>query len=147
MAVYTIGQAAEKAGLSVSALRYYEKEGLLPFVDRTEGGQRVFKDEDFNWLSIIECLKSTGVPIREIKRYIDWCMEGDATLEQRRDWFVAQKARVEEQIAEYRRHLDKINYKIWYYERAVQNGTEGGQPSNCSALEEEYRRLQKQGKL
>ena len=145
MAVYTIGQAAEKAGLSVSALRYYEKEGLLPFVDRTEGGQRVFKDEDFNWLSIIECLKSTGVPIREIKRYIYWCMEGDATLEQRRDWFVAQKARVEELIAEYRRHLDKINYKIWYYERAVQNGTEGGQPSNCSALEEEYRRLQNQG--
>lgn len=147
MAAYTIGQAAEKTGLTVSALRYYEKEGLLPFVDRTGGGRRVFREEDFHWLSIIECLKGAGVPIREIKQYIDWCMEGDETLERRRDWFVRQKAHVEAQIAEYRRHLDKIEYKIWYYERALEQGTEGGHPSNCEALEEEYRRLKENGAL
>lgn len=145
MKSWTIGQAAERTGLSVSTLRYYEKEGLLPFVERTRGGQRMFKEEDFNWLSIIECLKNTGVPIREIRQYIDWCMEGDATLEQRRDLFLRQKARVESRIAEYCRNLDKINYKIWYYERAIAAGTEGGQPSNCGALEEEYRQLQKRG--
>ena len=69
MATYTIGQAAEMTGLSVSTLRYYEKEGLLPFVERTGGGRRVFSDEDFRWLSIIECLKGAGVPIREIRQY------------------------------------------------------------------------------
>lgn len=147
MAVYTIGQAAEMTGLSVSTLRYYEKEGLLPFVERTGGGRRVFSDEDFRWLSIIECLKGAGVPIREIRQYIDWCLEGDATLDRRRDFFLRQKARVEAQIAEYRRHLDKIEYKIWYYGRAIERGTEDGQPSNCGALEAEYRRLKETGDL
>ena len=147
MKTYTIGQAAEKTGLTVSTLRYYDKEGLLPCVERTAGGQRLFKDSDFNWLSVIECLKNTGVPIREIKQYIDWCMEGDATLEQRRALFVEQKARVEAQIAAYQKNLEKIEYKIWYYDRAIERGTEGGNASNCSALEEEYQRLRAQGRL
>lgn len=147
MQTYTIGQTAEKTGLTVSTLRYYEKEGLLPFVDRTSGGQRVFKDSDFNWLSIIECLKSTGVPIRDIRQYIDWCMEGDTTLAQRRGLFVRQKERVEAQIAALQQHLDKIEYKIWYYDRAIERGTEGTQPSNCGILEEEYHRLRAQDAL
>lgn len=141
MHTYTIGQAAEKTGLTISALRYYEKEGLLPFVERTSGGQRIFKDDDFNWLSVIECLKNTGVPIRDIKQYIDWCMEGDATLQQRRDLFVRQKETVEAQIEEYKRHLEKIEYKIWYYERAIERGTEEGFAGSCGGLEEEFLRL------
>lgn len=144
---YTIGQAAEKTGLTVSTLRYYEKEGLLPFVERTSGGQRIYKDDDFGWLSVIECLKNTGVPIRDIKQYIDWCMEGDTTLQQRRDLFVQQKARVEAQIAEYQKHLEKIEYKIWYYERAIAQGTEGGASFNCAALEEEFYRLRAEGQV
>lgn len=147
MQTYTIGQAAEKTGLTVSTLRYYEKEGLLPFVERTEGGQRVFRDSDFGWLSVIECLKHTGVPIREIKQYIDWCMEGDTTLQQRHDFFVHQKERTQAQIATYMQHLEKINYKIWYYEQALKQGTEGGNSANCGALEETYRRLKAEGKL
>ncbi len=147
MTGYSISQAAEKTGLTVSTLRYYESEGLLPFVDRTSGGQRVFKDEDFSWLSVIECLKSSGVSIREIKQYIDWCMEGDSTLCQRRDLFVRQKERVEAQIAEYQKNLEKINYKIWYYEQAVARGTEGGQTANCAAFEAEYARLRAEGNV
>lgn len=142
---YTIGQAAEKAGLTVSALRYYENEGLLPFVDRTAGGQRIFKDEDFSWISVIECLKNSGVSIREIKQYIDWCMAGDSTLQQRLDLFVRQRERVEAQITECQKNLEKINYKIWYYERAVALGTERGQAGSCGALEEEYARLRAEG--
>ena len=144
---YTVGEMARRLGVAPSTLRYYEKEGLLPFVERTGGGRRVFSDEDFRWLSIIECLKGAGVPIREIRQYIDWCLEGDATLDRRRDFFLRQKARVEAQIAEYRRHLDKIEYKIWYYGRAIERGTEDGQPSNCGALEAEYRRLKETGDL
>lgn len=147
MDTYTIGQAAEKTGLTVSTLRYYEKEGLLPFVERTEGGQRVFRDSDFGWLSVIECLKHTGVPIREIKQYIDWCMEGDTTLQLRHDFFVRQKERTKAQIATYEQHLEKINYKIWYYEQALAAGTEGGNAAGCGALEETYRRLKAEGKL
>ena len=74
-------------------------------------------------------------------------MEGDATLQQRRALFVEQKARVEAQIAAYQKNLEKIEYKIWYYDRAIERGTEGGDASNCSALEEEYQRLRAQGRL
>lgn len=76
---YTIGEMAKKLNVAPSTLRYYDKEGLLPFVERSGGGIRMFKDSDFEWLSIIECLKKTGMPIKEIKNFIDWCMEGDST--------------------------------------------------------------------
>ena len=84
---YTISEAAARMHLSAPTLRYYDKEGLLPFVDRSASGVRVFKESDFEWLRLIECLKATGMPIRDIKQFIDWCLEGDATLPQRRDMF------------------------------------------------------------
>lgn len=74
---------AKKMGVAPSTLRYYDKEGLLPFVERSGGGIRMFKDEDIEWLSIIECLKKTGMSIKEIKRFIDWCIEGDSTIDKR----------------------------------------------------------------
>ncbi len=83
---YSIGQVAQMYGLAPSALRYYDKEGLLPFVERTEGGARLFKEEDLEWLTIIECLKNTGMPIKMIKQFIDWCLEGDPTIERRLAW-------------------------------------------------------------
>ena len=80
---YTIGEMAKKMGVAPSTLRYYDKEGLLPFVERSGGGIRMFKGEDIEWLSIIECLKKTGMPIKEIKQFIDWCIEGDSTIDKR----------------------------------------------------------------
>ncbi len=74
---YNISEVAKKMNVTSSTLRYYDKEGLLPFVDRTEGGIRKFKEDDFEWLSIIECLKNTGMSIKDIKAFIDWCMDGE----------------------------------------------------------------------
>lgn len=73
---YTIAQAAQRCGLTVHTLRYYEKEGLLPYVERTAGGNRMFKEDDFKWLNTINCLKDTGMPIKKIKEFIDYCMQG-----------------------------------------------------------------------
>ena len=67
---YTIGQAAQKAYLSPSALRYYDKEGLLPFLLRSENGIRMFTDTDLEILTIIDCLKKTGMSIKEIKHFM-----------------------------------------------------------------------------
>lgn len=75
---YSIGQVAAKTGLTVHTLRYYEKEGLLPFVRKSSSGLRMFSDNDLGWLSIIECLKETGMPLKGIKQYIDWFREGDS---------------------------------------------------------------------
>lgn len=120
---YSIGEAAQRMHLSAPTLRYYDKEGLLPFVDRSAGGARMFKESDFEWLRLIECLKSTGMPIRDIKQFIDWYMEGDTTLPQRRDMFYERKRAVEAQIEMLQATLDMINYKCWYYDTAVAAGS------------------------
>ena len=109
---YSIGNMAKKLNIAPSALRYYDKEGLLPFVDRTPGGARAFKEKDFPWLSTIECLKETGMPIKAIKCFIDWCMQGDATIEQRLELIRRQK-----------QALDMLEYTQWYYETALEAGS------------------------
>lgn len=98
---YTIGEAAKISGLTPHTLRYYDKAGLLPFLERTESGLRNFRDGDIAWLSIINCLKSTGMSIKDIKQYITWCQMGDNTIEKRREAFVKQKEIVEEQMRQY----------------------------------------------
>ena len=120
---YTVGEIAKEIGLSPHTLRFYSKEGLLPFVERSESGVRMFKDSDFEWLFLIECLKKTGMSIKDIKAFIDLGMQGDGTIGQRLELFCKQKQRVEEQIAELQAQLDVIKYKCWYYETAKNAGT------------------------
>lgn len=121
---YSISQTAKRIGVTAYTLRYYDKEGLLPFVDRTPSGIRSFKESDFEWLAVVNCLKNTGMSIKQIKVFIDYCLEGDATLEKRLEVFTHQKASVEKQIEELQTYLKKIEYKIWYYQTAVAAGTE-----------------------
>ncbi|WP_411344248.1 MerR family transcriptional regulator [Paenibacillus sp. WLX1005] len=124
MGHYSIGEVAKMLNLTSYTLRYYDKEGLLPFVERTAGGIRLFKDSDIEALRIIECLKDTGMPIKEIKIFIDWCSEGDTTLKQRYDMFIERKAIVEAQMEELKKTMDVINHKCWYYQTACDAGTE-----------------------
>lgn len=121
--IYTVGEAAKKIGVAPSTLRYYDKEGLLPFVERSGGGIRMFKDSDFEWLNIIECLKKTGMPIKEIKKFIDLCMEGDSTIEQRLELIDRQRDAVLNQLEQMKQTLATLNYKHWYYETAKKAGT------------------------
>lgn len=120
---YTVSEMAKILNIAPSTLRYYDREGMLPFVERSGSGIRMFKDEDFEWLSIIECLKKTGMPIKDIKVFIDWCMEGDSTLEKRWKIVNHQREAVEEQITEMQKTLGLLKYKCWYYEIAKEVGT------------------------
>lgn len=121
---YTIRQVAEKMGVAVSTLRYYDKEGLLPFVDKKPDGTRVFKDEDFQGLGIIACMKNSGMPIKDIKRYMDLCIEGDNTLKDRLEIFLERKEYVQKQMEELKKVMETIEHKIWYYETAIEAGIE-----------------------
>lgn len=121
--LYTVGEIAKRLNIAPSTLRYYDKEGLLPFVERSEGGIRMFKDEDMPWLKTIECLKKTGMPIKDIKHFIDCCMEGDATINERLSIISGQRDAVLKQMAELESMLDILNYKCWYYETAKAAGT------------------------
>lgn len=120
---YTVGEMAKKLNVAPSTLRYYDKEGLLPFVERSGGGIRMFKDSDFEWLSIIECLKKTGMPIKEIKTFIDWCIEGDSTIDQRLALINRQREAALQQLKQVQDTLDILDYKRWYYETAKKAGT------------------------
>jgi len=113
--VYTIKQAAEKVNLTVHTLRYYDKEGLIPFVSRDKAGNRVFTESDLDWLGLICCLKNTGMPIKQIGTFIHWCLEGDSSLEKRRQMLLEHRRAVVEQIEQLNHNLDKINFKINHY--------------------------------
>ncbi|MBU8731069.1 MerR family transcriptional regulator [Cytobacillus oceanisediminis] len=124
MKTYTISEVAKELNLTVYTLRYYDKEGLMPFVERTPSGNRLFKESDLSALKVIECLKATGMPIKEIKNFIDWCSEGDATLQQRYDMFLERRANVEAQMEELRKTMEVIEHKCLYYKTALEAATE-----------------------
>jgi len=124
MKTYSISEVATELNLTVYTLRYYDKEGLTPFVERTPSGIRVFKETDIDALKIIECLKATGMPIKEIKQFIDWCSDGDSTLQQRSNMFLERKAIVEAQMEELKKTMEVIEHKCLYYRTALDAGTE-----------------------
>jgi DNA-binding transcriptional MerR regulator len=124
MQTYSISEVAKELNLTVYTLRYYDKEGLMPFVERTPSGTRLFNESDISALKVIECLKSTGMPIKEIKNFIDWCSDGDSTLQQRYDMFMERRAKVEAQLEELKKTLEVIDHKCLYYKTALEAGTE-----------------------
>ncbi|MCD7751950.1 MAG: MerR family transcriptional regulator [Lachnospiraceae bacterium] len=121
--MYTIGQVSEMFGLPISTLRYYDKEGLFPNIERTSG-IRKFGDNEIEALRVIECLKKSGLEIKDIKQFMDWCVQGSETYPQRKELFTRQKASVEAEIEHLNRVLDMIKYKCWYYDQAIADGNE-----------------------
>ena len=121
---YSIGDVAHMLGIPTSTLRYYDREGLLSNIKRSNGGIRVFSDTEIGTLRVIECLKTTGMQIKDIKLFLDWCLEGENTLEKRRDMFYERRAIVERQLEELQKTMEMIQYKCWYYETACKAGTE-----------------------
>lgn len=121
---YTIGEVAAELGLAPSTLRYYESEGLLPSLGRTPGGRREFTDRDVEACRVIECLKASALSIREIKDFMRWVEEGDATLADRLGLFVSRREVVEAQMRELETVLGVLDYKAWYYEQALRAGTD-----------------------
>ncbi len=115
---YTVGEMAKILHVAPSTLRYYDKEGLLPFVERSSGGIRLFKDSDFEWLSITECMKQTGMPMT----FIDLCMAGNSTLSERLNLIRRQQKVVHAQMAQLQSTLDMLDCKEWYYRTAQQAG-------------------------
>ena len=121
---YTIKQAAELTNLTPVTLRYYDKQGLLPFMERRESGYRMFSDGDIAMLRVIECLKKSGMPIKDIRQFSEWVLMGDDSLQERYEMFLERKRAVEAQMKDLQKTLDFINHKCWYYETAIAAGTE-----------------------
>lgn len=121
--VYTVGEMAKIIGVAPSTLRYYDKEGLLPFVERSGSGIRIFGEQDLNTLSIIHCLKQSGLSIKEIKSFIDMVQQGDETIDERLELFEKRRIILEKQIEEMQKTLKVLDYKCWYYQTAKKEGS------------------------
>lgn len=121
--MYTIGQVSEMFDLPISTLRYYDKEGFFPNIQRVSG-IRKFSETEIQSLRIIECLKKSGLEIKAIKLFMQWCNEGSTTYEKRHDLFLKQKQNVEAEIERLNHTLDILKYKCWYYEQAIKDGNE-----------------------
>jgi DNA-binding transcriptional MerR regulator len=115
----TVGEAAAKVGLSVHTLRWYEQEGLVTPVGRDAVGRRRYSPDDLDWLQLLTCLRGTGMPVREMRRYAELARTGPATEEERLQLFEEHRERVLARIADLHRDLDAINAKIDYYRRST----------------------------
>ena len=121
--MYTIGQVSEMFHLPISTLRYYDKEGLFPSMQR-QSGVRQFGETEVEALRVIECLKTSGLEIKDIKKFMEWCVEGPTTYAQRKELFDTRKAAVEAEMIRLQKTLDMLKFKCWYYETAIKNGSE-----------------------
>ena len=113
--MYSIQDVSKKTGLSAHTLRYYEKEGLISGVERSQGGFRQYTDEDLERLGLICCLKNTGMSIQEIARFVQLTHEGDHTLEERVELLREHRENVLARIAEMEKHLEKVTWKLNFF--------------------------------
>lgn len=121
--MYTIGQVSNMFNIPVSTLRYYDKEGLFPNLKR-DSNIRKFDNSEIETLNIIECLKKSGMEIKDIRRYIELCSEGSQTYPERRALFEKQRESVENEIKRLEKTLNMLKFKCWYYDQAIADGNE-----------------------
>ena len=113
--MYSIQDVSKKTGLTAHTLRYYEKEGLISGVERSQGGFRQYTDEDLERLGLICCLKNTGMSIQEIARFVQLTHEGDHTLQERVELLRAHREQVLKRMSEMQKHLDKVTWKLNFF--------------------------------
>ncbi|MFD2763159.1 MerR family transcriptional regulator [Micromonospora eburnea] len=114
----SVGEAAERVGLTTYTLRWYEQEGLVAPVGRDSAGRRRYTESDVDWLFLLTRLRRTGMPVRDMRRYAELARQGDRTLGARRALFEAHRARVLARMADLREDLKVLDYKIDAYRRA-----------------------------
>ena len=113
--MYSIQDVSKKTGLSAHTLRYYEKEGLISGVERSQGGFRQYTDEDLEALGLICCLKNTGMSLQEIAEFVRLTHQGDYTLRERVELLCQHRENVVQRMAEMQRYLDKVTWKINFF--------------------------------
>ena len=121
--MYSIGEISKMFQLPISTLRYYDKEGLFPHLKRVNG-VRQFSESEIETLRVIDCLKRSGLEIKDIKEYMSLCSLGNTTLKQRKEIFEKQKEEVLQEMEKLHKVLSMLNYKCWYYDQAIEKNDE-----------------------
>lgn len=121
--MYSIGQVSAMTNLPISTLRYYDKEGFFPNLEKQSGIRR-FSQAELDAIRMIECLKRSGLEIKDIRQFFEWVEEGPSTYPNRKAMFEARKKAVEEEMKQLEKTLDMLKFKCWYYEEAMKDGNE-----------------------
>ena len=121
--MYSIGQVSAMTNLPISTLRYYDKEGFFPNLEKQSGIRR-FSQAELDAIRMIECLKRSGLEINDIRQFFEWVEEGPSTYPNRKAMFEARKKAVEEEMKQLEKTLDMLKFKCWYYEKAMEDGNE-----------------------
>lgn len=125
ISMYTIGQVSEMFGLPISTLRYYDKEGFFPNLER-KGNIRHFSENELEAIRVIECLKRSGLEIKDIKQFFEWVIAGPSSYEKRKELFEMRKLMVKDEIKKLEKSLAMLEFKCWYYDTAIKDGNEDG---------------------
>jgi len=116
----TIAEVSKKYDLTADTLRYYERIGLLPVVNRTSGGNRDYTDEDCGWVEFIKCMRGAGIEVEALIDYIALHKQGDSTAEARKQILIEQREKLCSRMADMQKTLDKLDYKIDVFYSGVQ---------------------------
>ncbi|VBB08627.1 merr bacterial regulatory protein hth signature [Lucifera butyrica] len=115
----TISEVSEKFGIPQDTLRYYERIGLLPRVNRNKSGIRAYTEQDCKWVEFIQCMRNAGLPIEVLIEYVGLFQQGDSTIEARKELFVEQRSRLLKRMEDMQKTLERLDYKIAVYEQTV----------------------------
>ncbi|HCJ76832.1 MAG TPA: MerR family transcriptional regulator [Roseburia sp.] len=118
----TIKEVSEKYDISQDTLRYYERVGMIPKVNRTAGGIRDYQESDLGWVELAICMRGAGLPVEVMIEYVKLFQEGDSTIPARLELLTEQRESLLEQRKQLDSTLKRLNYKISKYEEAVKTG-------------------------
>lgn len=118
----TISEVSKRYGISQDTLRYYERIGVIPAVNRNESGLRDYTEEDCGWVELAACMRGAGLPLEALTEYVRLCQEGDVTIPDRRRLLLEQKEHLEVQLKAVQETLKRLEYKISCYDRAMETG-------------------------
>ena len=120
---YTVKEVAKIMNVSEHTVRYYDNEGLIPFVTRTQSNIRMFSDYDLSWFRTVHCLRATDLSINDIKKYIELCLNGNKTIPQRAKIIFNQEKNLQEHLKELQNQMEILQKKKKYYKNLLKNKT------------------------
>lgn len=125
---YTVKEVADKLGMTTYTVRYYDNADLIPSVDRSSGNIRMFSDHNLAWLKLIHCLRTTGLPIDEVRNYIKMCLKGDSTIPARAELIFKQEKVLRDQLKMLKKQMEVLAYKKQFYQDLLA----GNVPDSCN---------------
>ena len=114
-----IADVSKKYELSADTLRYYERIGLIPEVNRNKSGIRDYTEEDCRWVEFIKCMRNAGLPIEALIDYVTLFQQGDETIEARKEILTQQRKQLIEKMEDMKKTVERLDYKIERYEKGI----------------------------